>query len=149
MLLPGRCPATFTWRTSRGSRGSGPPKLPSLVALPGSRPPLAVIGRRSGASPHSVSIRSSAAQRLALVGVSGYGRGMNTQERLVLQALRQHADESGKVRGTYSEVRTWLGPEGEQVNVHGVMLNLKKDGHFQSDYFEGGPDGRFSVELNH
>src|SRR5262245_42647916 len=86
--------------------------------------------------------------RLAHVDASGYACGMRAHDRLVKQALTQHADDRGTVNGRLGEIREWLGPDGKHIDVQLALANLRDAGFFRgSPYWEGDPvDGRFSVE---
>ncbi len=46
---------------------------------------------------------------------------------------------------TWAEIREWLG--GTPADIHLAAINLKEDGHFRSQMFEGSPDGTCNVVL--
>lgn len=76
-------------------------------------------------------------------------RGPQTPEAVVWAALRAHADSSGHVSGTEDELREWMGPDADGIDVHVTLIRLNQDGRFRSTpMFENSDEGfSFSVTL--
>jgi len=75
---------------------------------------------------------------------------MSEMER-VLAALRDHADETRWVQGTYRDVAEWIGEEASGWDIHGLMVELNAEGAFgpERPYMTGGGrgGGEFKVRL--
>jgi len=69
----------------------------------------------------------------------------DTLEQALLRELRERADENVEVTATWETIRVWLG--GAPGDLHAAAINLKEEGYFRTQTFEGGPDGICSVVL--
>lgn len=69
----------------------------------------------------------------------------DTLEQALLRELRERADENGEVTATWETIHGWL--DGAPGDPHAAAINLKEEGYFRTQTFEGGPDGICSVVL--
>ena len=67
---------------------------------------------------------------------------MSIPIKRVLKSLIEHANEVGRVKGTYQELKNWIGPEANKWDVHGIIIALKDEGylrtisHMEGEYFQ-------------
>jgi nucleoside phosphorylase len=71
---------------------------------------------------------------------------VETLEEVLLEVLREHADENAEVTATWAEIRGWMGPT-PPGDLHTAAIHLKDDGYFRSHTFAGGSDGVCNVTL--
>jgi hypothetical protein len=53
---------------------------------------------------------------------------MTPEKKRVLAALRAHAGDKGEVRGTFAELRRWIGPDAHDWPLPDMLMQLDPEG---------------------
>lgn len=53
---------------------------------------------------------------------------MSPEKKRVLAALRERAGEKGEVRGTFPELRRWIGPDAHKWPLADMLMELDSAG---------------------